>query len=156
MYQRLHGDFLSPGNKFQHHLKQLMYAAPVYSSTKSVQNYSKVAYLKQSKPRLVILLLSSFFFLQPAQCLNARCYTFKTAVKHENSSQGWYFCAYFEVKHYMLSIFQRSLSTMLDAILVCIHPRNDRIIINVVHGWDYLQLCYNVCILIKKNRNKSP
>ena len=50
----------SPGNK--KHLKQLIYAAPVYNSTKSVN--SKVAYLKRSKFRIVQLLF--FFSSQPS------------------------------------------------------------------------------------------
>ena len=50
------------------------------------RNYSKVAYLKRSKSRIVHL-LSSPFFSQPS-ALTQDVTQLKTTIKHENSSQG--------------------------------------------------------------------
>ena len=62
------------------------------------RNYSKMANLKWLKFGIVHLpffFLSSFFFLQSASFHNARSDTVKTAISHEEISQGWHqsFCA---------------------------------------------------------------
>ena len=108
---------LSPGNKCQH-LKALKYAAPVYSSTKSVQ--------KGGLPETVKI--HPLLFLQPAQHLNVRSNTVKTAIDSEKISQGWFFCTQFRaklqstLKH--LPTFSKQCATIivLDAILPSMQP----------------------------------
>ena len=62
------------------------------------RNYSKVAYLKQLKSRIVHLLplsffLSPFFFSQPSALTREVTRLIKTVIDHENISQEWFFNA---------------------------------------------------------------
>ena len=94
MYQRLHGNFItgkknasgkqtkSPiTGKQTKALKAAYICCPQPTvALRVTRSYSKVAYLKRLKSRIVHLIQSFFLLLQPVQHLNARSDTVKTAI----------------------------------------------------------------------------
>ena len=104
------------------------------------------------------LLLSSFFSSQPS-ALNARSYTFKTAIDCEKFPKDGPFVL--SLKHnysLMLSIFQRSLkqcATIID-VWSCFHQCINGIINHRCMGGANNKYCATIlCTVFKKCRNKK-